>query len=97
MKKFIISLSVIGGALALPAAALAQAPDKTDGFVCPVITTNAVLHSPKGVAIGEGHYTIAGPNVTVPVLATNDDGAGTPPGPHLQPGDVGYTAVWANQ
>jgi len=66
-----------------------------DGFVCPVITTENVLHSPKAGAIGEGHYTIGGPDVSVPLHATNGDGAGTPPGPHSQPGDTDYTAIWA--
>lgn len=66
-----------------------------DGFVCPVITTENVLHSPKAQPIGEGHYTIGGPDVSVPLHATNGDGAGTPPGPHSQPGDTDYTAIWA--
>jgi len=71
-----------------------------EGFVCPVIITEAVTNSPKGAAIGEGHYTILGPDVRVPMRATNSDGeggpagSGTPPGPHAQPGDVGYTAIW---
>ncbi|MDZ7751987.1 MAG: hypothetical protein U5S82_10045 [Gammaproteobacteria bacterium] len=71
--------------------------ETTDGFVCPVITTDGVLNSPKGAMIGEGHYTIIGPDVTVPVHATNGDGAGTPPGPHSEPGDTDYTAIWAGQ
>lgn len=69
--------------------------DSVDGFVCPVITTENVLHSPKAMPIGEGHYTIGGPDVSVPLHATNGDGAGTPPGPHSQPGDTDYTAIWA--
>lgn len=69
------------------------APTPT-GFVCPVITTDAVLNSPKGAAIGEGHYTIGGPDVAVPIHATNGDGAGTPGGPHSEPGDTDYTAIW---
>jgi hypothetical protein len=71
--------------------------ETTDGFVCPVITTENVLHSPRAGAIGEGHYTIGGPDVSVPLHATNGDGAGTPPGPHSQPGDTDYTAIWARQ
>lgn len=69
--------------------------ETVDGFVCPVITTENVLHSPKAAAIGEGHYTIGGPDVSVPLHATNGEGAGTPPGPHSQPGDTDYTAIWA--
>ena len=71
----------------------------TDGFVCPVLTTDAVLkNSDKNGSqpIGEGHYTIAGPDgLTVPVHATNGGGDGTPPGPHSEPGDTDYTAIWA--
>jgi hypothetical protein len=69
--------------------------ESVDGFVCPVITTAAVLNSPNGAAIGEGHYSIIGPDVAIPVHATNGDGAGTPGGPHSQPGDTNYTAIWA--
>ncbi|HSS66620.1 MAG TPA: hypothetical protein VLS27_19475 [Gammaproteobacteria bacterium] len=70
--------------------------ERVDGFVCPVITTAAVLNSPNGMPIGEGHYTIIGPDVMIPVHATNGDGQGSPPGPHSQPGDTDYTAIWAN-
>jgi len=66
-----------------------------DGFVCPVITTDAVLHSPNSAAIGEGHYTILGPDVSVPVHATNGNGSGIPGGSHSEPGDTDYTAIWA--
>ena len=96
MRKTLLSLTVLGIA-ALPAIGFAAPVEKTDGFVCPVIKTDAVLNSPKGMSIGEGHYTIIGPNVSVPVHATNGNGAGTPPGPHSEPGDTDYTAVWANQ
>jgi hypothetical protein len=79
----------------LPLAAAAQV-EKVDGFVCPVITTAAVLNSPRGTAIGEGHYSIIGPTVSVPVHATNGSGTGVPPGPHSKPGDTDYTAIWAS-
>ena len=70
--------------------------ETTDGFICPVITTDAVLNSVKGAGpIGEGDYTILGPNVTVPVHATNGNGAGSPGGPYSNPGDTDYTAIWA--
>lgn len=71
-----------------------------DGFVCPVITTDGVLNSPKGAMLpgstaeGGVFYTIGGPDVTVPVDATNGDGASTPGGTFLAPGDVGYSAIW---
>lgn len=74
---------------------VAAGVERVDGFVCPVITTDAVLNSPKGMAIGEGHYTIIGPDVSIPIHATNGDGAGTPPGAHSAPGDTDYTAIWA--
>lgn len=72
--------------------------DRVDGFVCPVITTDAVLNSPKGGALGiEGFYTIGGPNVMVPIHATNGAGNGNNPGgPFSQPGNTDYTAIWAN-
>lgn len=69
--------------------------ERVDGFVCPVITTDGVLNSPNGSAIAGGHYTIVGPDVAIPVHATNGDGAGSPGGSHSQPGDTDYTAVWA--
>lgn len=70
--------------------------ETVDGFICPVITTDAVLNSVNGAGpIGEGHYTIVGPDVTIPLHATNGDGAGTPGGSHSQPGDTDYTAIWA--
>lgn len=69
--------------------------ETVNGFVCPVITTENVLNSPKGGELGiEGFYTIGGPDVTVPVRATNGDGAGHPGGPFSQPGDTNYTAIW---
>ena len=70
--------------------------EKVDGFVCPVISTDAVLNSVNGAGpIGEGDYTILGPNVSIPLHATNGDGAGSPGGPYSNPGDTDYTAIWA--
>ncbi len=70
--------------------------ETVDGFVCPVIKTDNVLHSPKSGTLGGGeYYTIGGPNVSVPVHATNDNGKGSPGGPFAMPGDVTYTAIWA--
>jgi len=72
--------------------------EKVDGFVCPVISTDSVLNSPKGGALGvEGYYTIGATGVHVPVHATNtlDNGnPGSPGGPFATPGDTGYTAIW---
>jgi hypothetical protein len=69
-----------------------------EGFVCPVISTENVLNAKNGGELGiEGFYTIGGPDVTVPVHATNGDGNGSPRGPFSQPGDTDYTAIWAGQ
>jgi hypothetical protein len=95
MKTFIkiTSLSL----LLVPALFASAAVDKVDGFVCPVIQTDAVLNSTKGGEISGGDYTIGGPNVSVPIHATNADGAGTPSGSHSQPGDTDYSAVWGTR
>jgi len=97
------ALLVAGGVSAAPVAltdaqmdeVAAGGVERVDGFVCPVITTDGVLNSPNGAAIADGHYTIIGPDVAVPLHATNGDGAGSPGGSHSQPGDTDYTAVWA--
>jgi hypothetical protein len=96
-----ILLMVMMSALSV-SAVFADAPEKTDGFVCPVLggqagedhgnSNNEVI-----VPIGEGDFTVVGPSVSVPIFATNDEGGGTPPGPHDSPGDQGYTAIWAGQ
>ncbi len=97
MKRLIATAFSFMALLVVASPALAEQPETTDGFVCPVIETEAVLNSPHGAAIGEGHFTILGPDVSVPVHATNGDGAGVPPGPHSEPGDTDYTAIWAVQ
>ena len=65
------------------------------GFVCPVISTDKVLNSPKGGTLAGGDFTIGGPDVTVPTHATNADGAGDPQGDHSAPGDTDYSAIWS--
>jgi len=98
------SLLMSGGAWAAPVAlsdaqldtVAAGGVQTVDGFVCPVISTDAVLNSVKGAGpIGEGDYTIVGPDVSIPLIATNGAGAGTPGGAHSNPGDTDYTAIWA--
>jgi len=73
--------------------------DKVDGFVCPVIPTDAVFKdgAGPGAELGiDGYYTIAGPDVSVPLHATNGNGDGSNPGgPFNTPGDENYTAIWA--
>lgn len=62
-------------------------------FVCPVIKTDAVLNAKNGIMIN-GAYSVLGPTVSVPVHATNDNGAGSPGGTFASPGDSSYTAIW---
>lgn len=68
------------------------APSPT-GFVCPVISTDAVLNAKNGIEIN-GAYSILGPAVAVPVGATNGNGTGAPGGTFSSPGDTNYTAIW---
>lgn len=97
------SLLLVGSASAAPVmlsdvqmdAVAAGGVDKVDGFVCPVISTDAVLNSPNGVAIAGGDFSIVGPTVSIPIIATNGNGSGSPAGAHSAPGDTDYTAIWA--
>ena len=64
-------------------AAFAEEPVPVDGFVCPVLGGHAGEGQGKSspdpiVMIPSGSASVLGPDVTVPTLATNDDGAGTP-------------------
>ena len=64
-------------------AAFAEEPVPVDGFVCPVLGGHAGEGQGKSspdpiVMIPSGSASVLGQNVTVPTLATNDDGAGTP-------------------
>src|SRR5438105_5909333 len=70
-------------------------PQRSTGFVCPVISTDNVLNSPKGGTLAGGDYTIGGPDVSVPTHATNGDGTGQPQGEHSAPGDTNYSAIWS--
>ena len=70
--------------------------ETVDGFVCPVISTDAVLNSVNGAGpIAEGDYTVLGPDVTVPLHATNGNGSGNPGVSYASPGETDYTAIWA--
>jgi hypothetical protein len=91
------SLIWAGGVAAQPPAGQANASSVqfSNGFVCPVISTPNVLHSPKVGTLAGGDYTIGGPNVRVPTHATNGDGTGAPDGPHSSPGDTDYSAIWS--
>ncbi|MCR4369384.1 MAG: hypothetical protein NUV67_05770 [archaeon] len=91
------TLAVLLAIVSLSAIAFAAPAEKTSGFVCPVFNPNSAVseHNPNAVEIGGGDYTIVGPNVRIPIGATNADGSGTPEGEHSMPGDSDYTAIWA--
>jgi hypothetical protein len=94
MRKKIIAASIaLVGLLGFAAPSFAS--ERVAAFVCPVIFTENVTHSPKSGELSEGHYTIGGPDIYIPVDATNADGDGEPQGDHSAPGDTDYTAVWA--
>ncbi len=91
-KKLILALG-LAAAVAGPGAGVARAD-----FVCPVLPISeqgvANNRAPAFQLIGGGDYSIIGPNVTVPVHATNLDGAGDPGSAHAGPGDAGYSPIW---
>jgi hypothetical protein len=94
LSAFVICLfasSAYAGPVSLTEAQL----DTVSGgaFVCPVINTDAVLNAKNGIEIN-GAYSILGPTISVPVHATNSNGAGSPGGTFASPGDSGYTAIW---
>ena len=67
-----------------------------DGFVCPVIKGKGVVKNDKFFSIGDGYYSFHGPDVSVPVHATNRNGSGRP-NPEIgfsKPGDKDYSAIW---
>lgn len=68
--------------------------DKVEGFVCPVIKGGGVMKNDKFFEIAGGYYSFHGPDVVVPVHATNQEGVGRPGGVHASPGDTDYTAIW---
>ena len=101
MKKVLRILVLTGmlSALAVTAAFAAPAPEKVDAFVCPVLGGQAGGDQgnsdvEKFFDISGGDTTIIGPEVSVPIQATNDNGAGSPGGDHASPGDPGYTPIW---
>lgn len=109
MKRFALAAIgwlIAGGAYAgSPMTLTEDQMDQVTGgsFVCPVIKTNNVLHSPNSGTLGpvdgdDGpvYYTIGGPTLpdAVPMGATNGDGSGSPGGPYTTPGDSTYTAIW---
>ena len=101
MKKLlqVIVLTGLLSVFAVTAALAAPPPEKVDGFVCPVLGGQAGDGQGNSnpevfIEIYDGDTSIVGPDVSVPVFATNDDGDGSPAGEHTSPGDAGYTAIW---
>lgn len=105
MSKLIRVALVLTALSALTATtAFAAGPvEKSDtAFVCPVLGGQAGMDhgQSSGGPITElptGNYTVGGPDVSVPLHATNGDGAGSPAGPQSSPGDTDYTAIWSGQ
>ncbi|OGO14937.1 MAG: hypothetical protein A2Z14_16980 [Chloroflexi bacterium RBG_16_48_8] len=100
MRKILsgILLMVVLSVLTV-SAVFADAPEKTDGFVCPVLGGQAGADrgnsDPEKIQeIDGGDYTVANPDVSVSEHATNDEGDGSPGGDHASSGDPGYTAIW---
>ena len=97
-SKLIFVLLLLTPILVAPV--LAELPEKTDGFVCPVLGGKGgqnALAKGKGkfVPIAGGDITVIGPEVHVPIHATNNNGRGRPDGPHMSPGDSDYSPIWA--
>ncbi len=92
MKKSILAMVFAFVILNMPFILAVQ--EKTPAFVCPVLNENAGTHNPNAVPIANGDYTIIGPNINVPVHATNGNGVGSPAGDHAAPGDSDYSPIW---
>ena len=103
MKKLrILGLSfALVGALGLVSAVSADAPNP-NAFVCPVLGGEAGgSHGNSApapiVGIGQGDSSVIGPDVRVPIHATNQDGDGEPgplPATLARPGDADYSPIW---
>lgn len=93
MKKIIISSLI---STLLMAGLASAASERVDGFICPVFNqdSQAGAQNPNAEPIGGGDYTILGPDVMVPINATNQDGDGSPGGSHASPGKSTYTPIW---
>ena len=71
-------------------------------FVCPVFKAVVGEHNPNAGPIANGYFTlIPGPlpsgdprQISVPMHATNDDGAGFPSSSFAVPGKPGYSPIW---
>ena len=104
MKTHIILFLALLAFFVVPATA--GPPEKVEAFVCPVLGGNAGMNGNSEVLINitdgnpESFYTRVGPDVYVPIHATNrvNGNAGRVHLlPHASPGDVGYTAIWSKE
>jgi hypothetical protein len=101
IRTLVVALSLFGlvSVMAVPAA-FAGGADLTDSFVCPVLGGQAGgdhgNSAPSPIlTIPSGSSSVLGPDVSVPLHATNDDGAGNP-ADHVSPGDANYSPIWSN-
>jgi hypothetical protein len=71
-------------------------------FVCPVLNPVVGEHNKNTFGIAGGYYSLLpgstpqdGPRhqISVPMHATNDNGAGSP-GSFVAPGEPGYSPIW---
>jgi hypothetical protein len=103
MKKLRLLVSTIAAASALSlvfggSVVFAGGPEPTGSFVCPVLGGQAGgVHGNSApepiVTIPSGSASVLGPDVHVPIGATNLDGSGNP-GSHASPGEDGYSPIW---
>ncbi len=103
MKKLRLLASTIGVAAALSlvfsgSVVFAGGPEPTGSFVCPVLGGQAGGNHGNStpdpiVTIPSGSASVLGPDVHVPIGATNLDGSGSPVN-HASPGDDGYSPIW---
>lgn len=95
MEKILLSIFLLS-AIVLGMTFVIALPVTTDGFVCPVLGGQAGQHGNSEVIVQPpaGFYSVIGPDVTVPIQATNLDGEGSPVGPFASPGDSNYSPIW---
>lgn len=100
MKKIIVASLIAAVGLAVGVSVQAAPAEKVDAFVCPVLNETVGEHNPNAFPIFDGDYSLipggGDPHViSVPNRATNGNGAGSLGGPHAQPGDADYSAIWS--
>ncbi|MCH7492079.1 hypothetical protein IID19_00610 [Patescibacteria group bacterium] len=101
MKKtiYVLVLGAAFGLLGFAAMPAAQAVERTEAFVCPVLNATVGAHNPNTFNIADGDFSLFPSGemriINVPDGATNGNGAGAPSGSHSSPGDNDYTAIWA--